>query len=119
MSYLDLKIARECPATPCVQCGAVERAAKRPLSKDGNGRGSKPNLSTRAEVSGGFHNYVPMDQHRPVDAGPRAAHPELRHQVVHRIGSRSISTSQCFRIGGRRSTSMKSGFTSTLPASMA
>jgi hypothetical protein len=34
MSYLDLKIARECPATPCVQCGSVERAAKRPLSKE-------------------------------------------------------------------------------------
>jgi hypothetical protein len=36
----------------------------------------------------GFRHDAPVVQHQHVDAGPRAAHAELRHQVVYWIGSR-------------------------------
>jgi hypothetical protein len=48
MSYLDLKIALECRATPCVQCGAMERAAKRPLSKERQREGLENSTHQRA-----------------------------------------------------------------------
>ena len=48
MSYLELKIARECRATPCVQCGAMERAAKRPLSKERQREGLENSTHQRA-----------------------------------------------------------------------
>ena len=39
-----------------------------------------------------FHYDAPVVEHQHIDAGPRAAHAELRHPVIHRIWSRRCLT---------------------------